>query len=321
MRKEWQKGSSNIVGIFIILFLLFIMLSSPESNSTNSPGWAEGTSIWSSSASPGSTLSSSSYSPSQSAYRRFEETPAIYIGSGNAPYSYQSYEEYITLENMSNSPVNLTGWQLRNGKDERPYYTGSMLQRFSADVALIPQAAKILSPFGNSLLQDVVLAPDERAIVTTGSFGIHSPYKITSFKENMCTGYLEELEDYSFTPSLTGNCPRPEEEPGINNLDVGCRRFIETLSYCETPEFGGRDEEGEVCPHCVNGELLSPACNAFVREHYNYQGCLIYHQNDPDFSGRTWRIFLGRGWEMWADEYETIELYDRFGQLVNFENY
>lgn len=321
-RKEWQRGASNIIGIFIILFLLFIMLSSPENTSLTGPEWVEGTSISSSDNSLGRAPGSSFYySPAETVSRHSYSVSPIAIGSGNAPYAYQSYEEYITLENQSQSSVNITGWQLRNGKDERPYYTGSSLQRFSADVALIPKAAVILSPSGNSLLQDVILAPDERAIVTTGSFGVRSPYPITSFKENMCTGYLEDLDNYAFNPPLTGDCPRPEDEPGIQNLDVGCRRFIETLSYCETPEFGGRDEEGENCPHCINGKLVSPACQAFVQSHYSYQGCLAYHQKDPEFSGDTWRVFLGRGWEMWADEYESIELYDRFGQLVNYQNY
>lgn len=321
MKFEWQRGSSNIVGVFIILFLLFILLSSPEDSSLSGPTWVEGTSLSSSGGSLGLSPGSLYYSPSETALRNSDIQSPISIGSGNAAYAYQSYEEYITLDNRGRTPINITGWQLKNGKDERPYYTGSSLQRFSADIALIPKAALVLSPSGSSALQDVVLAPYERAIVTTGSSGVNSPYPITSFKENMCTGYLEDLENYAFNPPLARDCPRPENEPGISNLDVGCRRFIETLSYCETPEFGSRDKEGEFCPECINGELLSPACRAFVKDHFSYRGCLIYHQSDPGFTGNTWRIFLGRGWEMWADEYESIELYDRFGQLVNFENY
>jgi hypothetical protein len=322
MRKEWQRGASNIIGVFIILFLLFIMLTSPENMTTSGPDWAEGTSVSSSGSplgrSPGSSFY---YSPAEAAPRSSSGFSPISIGSGNASYAYQSYEEYITLDNQSQKSVDITGWQLRNGKDKRPYYTGSSLQRFSADVALIPKAAAILSPTGNSLFQDVVLAPDERAIVTTGSFGARNPYPIESFKENMCTGYLEELDDYAFNPPLNRDCPRPLDEPGLKNLDVGCRRFVESISYCETPEFGGRDSEGELCPDCVNGELLSPACRTFIEDHYSYQGCLLHHQSDRGFFGKTWRLFLGRGWEMWADEYESIELYDRFGQLINYENY
>lgn len=321
MKSSLNRGNSNLTGILIIIFLFIVMLSSPENDAPEGSGWVEGSSIWSANLGTNGSSGSFSYTPGQSAYRRPAGTTAISIGRGNASYAEQSYEEYITLENRSRSGVNITGWQLRNGKDERPYYTGSTLQRFSADIALIPQAARILSPSGNSLLQDVVLAPNERAIVTTGSVGARYPYLITSFKENMCTGYLEALDDYAFSPSLTSDCPRPEEEPGLNNLDVGCRRFVERLNYCETPEFGGKDRNNEACPHCVNNELVSPACSAFIKEHFSYQGCLIYHQNDPKFEGDTWRIFLGRGWEMWADEYESIELYDRFGQLINFENY
>lgn len=321
MKNQWQKGASSLGGILVILFILFVMLSG--SNST----WTTDTSISSNNYSVGgkgffrgeTLTSSSSNSPTGS-----QQAPAtsgqVSIGTGNASYSYQSYEEYITLDNSGRSPINITGWQLKNGKDQRPYYTGGALQRFSADVAIIPQAALVLSPSGNSFNQDVILGSNERAVITTGSFGNRSPYKVTSFKENICTGYLEELPDYAFTPPLSRNCPDPENEPGIENLDRDCRKIVESLRSCETPQFGERIDQ-EYCPDCFDGKILPSQCKAFLVEHFSYQGCLIYHQGDKNFSGKTWRIFLGRGWEMWADEYESIELFDRFGQLVNYQNY
>ena len=43
--------------------------------------------------------------------------------------------------------------------------------------------------------------------------------------------------------------------------------------------------------------------------------------NDLNFSSRTWRIFLDKGWEMWARDYETIKLFDSLGQLVDDYKY
>ncbi len=326
--KPWQKGeagSSNVLGIGIIIFIIFVMLTQPNGG----PGWSlsSGNSgatgdnrslgeIWSGSIVGGTAISGGSSDSSAGV----KTTGLLSIGTGNASYTYQPYEEYITLYNQSRSSVDITGWQLKNGKDKRPYYSGSTLQRFSADVAIIPQATRLLAPTGNSVMQDVVLKPDEQAVVTTGAVTNRSPFTVTSFKENMCTGYIEALPDYSFTPSLSRNCPSPSKEPGIENLERSCRELVESLSGCETPQIGER-VNNEYCADCYRGKLLSSNCKAYLKEHFSYQGCLINHRNDQNFEGNTWRIFLGRGWEMWADKYESIELFDRFGQLVNYQNY
>ncbi len=317
MGNSLQKGASNATGIIIIIVLAAIMLftyDGPSLKERASKDRVVG----------GSTLTSGGRAVSEP--NRSNTTTLrgaeVSIGTGNASRSYQSYEEYITLDNKSEDSLNITGWQLRNGKDERSYYSnGSMLQRFSADVALVPQASLFLSPSGTQVLQDVILEEDERAIITTGSVGARAPYTITSFKENICSGYLENMPEYAFTPALSRSCPRPSKVAGLENLEPACRTFVSRLSSCETPDFTEKDRQGEPCNNCVNGTKLSSSCVSYVREHFSYQGCLAYHRNDPDFSLRTWRIFLGRGWEMWAEEYETIELFDRFGQLINFRNY
>lgn len=317
MKNQWQKGaSSNLTGILILIFLFIIILTTPKGELGNfnvGISSAGHTSV--------SEPSSSIYGGTITSSRPTSGNNALSIGTGNASYAYQSYEEYITLDNQGRSPINITGYQLKNGKDKRSYDNGSSLQRFSADVALIPQGTLKLLPNGNSLMQDIVLQAGERAIVTTGSMGNLTPYTIVSFKENICSGYIDALPDYTFFPPLTQNCPRPYNEPGIQNLDSTCRQVVENFSTCQTPKFGGKDEQGQNCPDCINGKLLSSSCSAFVREHFSYQGCLINHGNDRDFLSRNWRIFLGRGWELWAKDYESIELFDRFGQLLNFQNY
>lgn len=313
MKRTLQKGAGNLDGILIIVFLIFVVLVTPSGKGRNSenPGFV-----------PDTNLSSQGHGGGTGTTQTASSYRDISIGSGNAAYTYQPYEEYITIENWGDTPLDITGWQLKNGLDKRSYDRGGTLQRFSASIAVIPQAAKLLSPRGESMLQNVILGRGETAVVTTGSVGVRTPYKVVSFKENACTGYIESHEDYAFNPPLTQNCPRPSLEPGLADMDSECRTFVEQLSSCRTPEFDRLDREGEPCSNCVNGERLSSSCTKFIKEHFSYQGCVAYHSGDPDFhSGDTWRIFLGRSWEMWADKYETIELFDRFGQLVDFENY
>lgn len=313
-----NKGSSNINAL-LILAVIIIAVATLPSDERKLGFSAPGDSY--SLIAPGSSISSSGNSSSQ-AGRTARESSYISIGSGNAAYSYQPYEEYITIENTGQSAVDITGWQLRNGKDKRPYYSnGSQLQKFSADIALIPKAAKLFMPTNNQVLGNVVLEPGERAVVTSGNNSIRDPYQITSFKENICTGYIEMLPSYAFTPPLTQNCPRPSLEPGVENLDRECRDFLATFPSCQTPKFGGKDYEGEKCTNCINGKRLSNVCVDFMKEHYSYQGCLANHAGKPDFYGKIWRIFLGRSWEMWAEKYESIELFNSAGQLVDYQNY
>ncbi|MEK7177100.1 MAG: hypothetical protein AAB719_02310 [Patescibacteria group bacterium] len=248
-------------------------------------------------------------------------TPNISLTTGNASRAYQSFEEYISIDNRGKEPVTITNWYLKNGKDKRAYNLGGQLKYFASDIATIGRAALFISPSGYNVLHNIVLEPGEKAIITTGRMGAQTPYKIVSFKENICSGYLENLEEYKFTPALKRNCPQPENELGVSSLDTECRKFIEKMPSCQKPEFDTRDRDGEICRNCVNGKPLSSACVTFIKSHYSYDACIANHVNDENFYGKTWRIFLGHGWEMWAKEYETIELFDQYGQLVKSRTY
>jgi hypothetical protein len=322
MRKNLQAGEGAFQGIVVLAILLIVIATIPKEGENfgvftpSSLSEEERVGSYSyESPGTGSTVGGTT------SIRTAQESQSISLGSGNASYSYQPYEEYITIENRGDSPVNITGWQLRNGKDKRQYYLGGSLQRFSADLAAIPQALRYLPTSGSGAYQNVVLERGERAIVTTGLPGIRSPYPVTSFKENICSGYLENMPEYAFVPPLTNNCPRPALEPGVEALDSQCRDFISTLSSCQIPRFDKKDQSGEPCDNCVNGRKISSPCVSFIKEHFTYRGCLAYHGGDANFSGRTWRVFLGRGWEMWAEDYESIELFNTAGQLVDFQNY
>lgn len=293
-----MKDNDTLLGIAILIALIIIMIITPKSASNTSGPDGEKTSKSNSS-----------------------QTRDLSLGTGNASYVYQPYEEYITIDNRERSPVNITNWKLKNGKDKRAYDIGGTLKYYPADTATIGQATLVLSPTGANVFQHVVLEDGETAVITTGSMGPQLPYKIVSFKENICTGYLEDLSEYTFTPPLTRNCPRPSKEIEEIILDTECRKFVESMSSCHTPKFDTRDSEGNICNNCVDEKPLSSSCVAFIRSHFNYSSCVANHKNDADFSGRTWRIFLGKGWEMWAKEYETIKLFDQLGRLVDSESY
>ena len=308
MEKTLQAGNSTMEGVVILTVLLVIMLIMPKGEPSTNINFP----------SPTGTGGQSGVSPAvpDSSYAR-----NIYLGTGNAVYAYQPYEEYVTINNIGATPVDITNWQLKNGKDRRAYDFGGALRYFPADIAIIPQATLFVSPGSLNIFQNVVLQPSEMAVVTTGKMGSQSPFRIVSFKENICSGYLEDLPEYTFTPPLSRNCPRPADEPGVNALDTTCRKFVERMTSCRTPEFNTRNSDGDICFNCVDGEPLSSACVIFIKNHFNYNSCIATHSNNPNFSGQTWRIFLGMSWEMWAERYETISLFDQLGRLVDELNY
>ena len=294
-----KKGNGNAEGLIILAILIVIVIIMPKG--TGAPS--------TSTTAPQSNTPNSTY------------TKDISISAGNAAYSYQSYEEYITIYNRARDPVDITGWQVKNAKNKRAYSIGGDLRYFPSDVAVISRGALFIAPSGTSLLQNVILETGDTAVITTGSIASQSPYKIVSFKENICSGYLGNMDEYSFTPSLSMTCPRPADEIGVEGLDTECRNFIKRMPSCRTPEFDTRDRDGNICRNCVDGKPLSSPCVTFIKNHFNYGSCIAYHRNDQNFSGKTWRIFLGQGWEMWAKDYETISLFDQLGRLVVERSY
>ena len=304
-----KNGNSTAEGIVILAVLIVITLMGALKGTSNST------------VNPSNPSGNTSPNRGNTAVSNSSSVRNISLGRGNASYTYQPYEEYITIDNRGREPVDITNWQLKNAKDKRAYDLGGSLKYFSADTAKIGQAAPFVSPMGTNIFQNVILQDGETAIITTGSIGSQLPYKIVSFKENICSGFLEDLPEYTFTPPLARNCPGPRDEPGVSALDTECRKFIERMTPCRTPQFNTRDREGDICSNCVDGKLLSGSCVAFIKSHFNYGSCIANHVNKSNFSGRTWRIFLGRGWEMWAEDYETIELFDQFGRLVDSRNY
>lgn len=247
---------------------------------------------------------------------------SIIVGSGNAPYEYDPFSEYITLESKSNKLIDITGWSLKNSKDTKTFELSGNTIHYTLDSMQIPQAAKYLSPTNENKFEDVILNEGDRVIVSSGSSGINTPYKIVSFKENVCSGFLDMDKTYKFTPPLERDCPSLKNESGFNSLDKQCKDYVYSIPNCYTPTYDGVDQNRQSCVGCVDGKSnLSSSCVNFIKQHSSYDMCIYNHKDDPNFSKKTWRIFLGRSFEMWDKNEETISLLDNVGKLVNYYSY
>ncbi len=246
----------------------------------------------------------------------------VKISRGNAPYEYQPGKEYITLEasHGNDAPINITGWYLKNGRDQRfsvpNYPTNKTPVAGVSETAIIPGAVSIFMANGsNQNSTPIILPPGGEVAVVTGNVYSGNSFPINaSFRVNKCSGYLEDLKNYNFYPALNSNCPNPEDEPEVRQLDRECRDFVEGYPGCRTPEFKRVDSE-----NLVDGspEDLSRQCRDFMTERFNYNTCVARHSGDSDFFEDEWRVFLGRRWELWAKEDEVITLYDSFGKMVD----
>ena len=240
----------------------------------------------------------------------------VELGKGTAASAELPNDEYVTIKNESDDTVTISGWSLKNGDDERSHLTwsGQYLDK-NARWAVIPNGLLVFNPDQATNLTPITLAPGDQAIVLTGRINRLKPIAInSSFKTNICTGYLDDLPNYDFTPSLSRDCPDPSDELGVESLPDECYRYVNRLSRCHMPKF----DENEDGDETIDGRVLklSAACEDYVQDHFSYQGCLKYHAGDANFLGDEWRIFL-RTAEMWRADRGSITLYDNAGRLVD----
>ena len=232
------------------------------------------------------------------------------IRRGNAGRVIQPREEYIILEysRRAENSVNITGWTIESSP-----FRGSKK-------ATIPQGTLILTPeISDRVNVDIYLNPGERAILTTGRIPQVGSVRIDrSFKVNSCVGYLSQTGRYNFIPSIRNQCPRPADEPEVATLDDDCYNFVRRLRSCQTPEFY-RNDEYEDTVDGVTG--LSRSCQAFIKERFNYAGCLDNQLDKEGFWQPEWRVYLGEPWPLWASNREVITLRDSEGKIVEQLSY
>jgi len=202
-------------------------------------------------------------------------------------------EEYLVLDvsNKASGPIDISGFTIASTK-----YKEQTVIPYGVETFLIGETQPA---------ERIVARPGDRIIIVSGKSPLGS-----SFRENKCTGYLAQYQN--FTPSLSRDCPSPAEEfdsfytgPSLDaNL---CRDHVSSIRSCTYDSYVPRQ--------------LPAACKPFVDQYLHHNGCVAAHKNDADFSGDTWRIYLGKSRTLYADTYESIRLLDAAGRVVDVYAY
>lgn len=217
---------------------------------------------------------------------------SIALSQGAASES-GAQNEYVELTAAAGNtaPVKISGWSLQSA------LTGVR--------AYIPRGAHPFILGTVNAQNDIYLNQGESAIVSTGA----SPVG-TSFKENMCTGYLGTLQ--RFTPPLESSCPAPADElpltpENIRSYGEACFNLAQTLPSC-------------VFPADVPASV-SPSCRIFLMNNLSYNGCVQNHRHESGFARGTWRIYLNSVGELWRNSHDIIRLLDSEGRTVDVISY
>lgn len=253
------------------------------------PGSSSGSSVYNDEENqPAPVITGGVFGPS-SPYRGVVRMNHYVSGAGSSDPKNEYIE--ISVAQDAGAPVNLTGWTLYSEA------TGSS--------SVIPKGTETPISGTVNASQDIIITPGKRAIIISGSSPIGA-----SFRENKCIGYFSTFQQ--FYPSLPQNCPVPSDELstyyGASYIrDVACIEYVNKLSRCQvalSPPVGA-----------------SGACQNFMIQYLNYNGCVNAHQNDANFKGDTWRIYLGRTTPMWRAKYEIVKLLDATGKTVDAFSY
>lgn len=203
-------------------------------------------------------------------------------------------EEYVSIAAGygNTTPLNITGWSLQSVVSGIRVYIPSGVSPY------------VLGALNSA--SGIQLEPGASAVIASGS----SPLGI-SFRENKCSGYLEQFQ--SFTPSLSAQCPTPSEEMPFSAANItmygdACIDAVSSLPSCRF--YTG------ILPQGVSG-----ACSAFIGERLSYNGCVRQHKIDSDFFVNVWRVYLDSPVELWRNTHDVIRLLDAEGRTVDVLTY
>jgi len=231
-------------------------------------------------------------------------------------------QEYVTLTASSRNkvPINISGWKIDNGKSGKYYDVyGKMVQGHSTQ-ASIPFGTTLLSGISKSSLVVMRLSPGGKAYIVTGRMPNTSPYTIdASFLVNKCSGYLEALPNYKFTPTLSGSCPSYKTDVNTAVLSSSCLSIVDNYgTNCHTPVISQDEELGEV----VDKKVIPSDCKKIILSTFNYSSCIARHSSDTDFYKKNWYVYLNySGFPLYASSRATITLYDNLGKVVDTYSY
>ncbi len=214
----------------------------------------------------------------------------VYIDSTGDAEESDPFKESIVIraDSGNRQVVAITGWHLASSMTGRSVDIGKGV------------SVLVLGRGGEE--GAILLKPGETATISTG----RSPVG-TSFRVNVCSGYLAQFQ--SFTPELSLMCPSPRTETSLVTGDLGdsCYDLIETIPRCRIE----LDLPG----------TLSEECRGFITKNLTYNGCVENHRDERGFERPEWRIYLGRSEELWKERYEVIQLLDEAGNLVDSATY
>ncbi len=203
-------------------------------------------------------------------------------------------KEYVDLRASpdNTAPVDITDWSLQSA------YTGIRVP--------IPQSA---SPFMMGVVnaqEQTMLPPGASAIVISGQ----SPVSV-SFRENICTGYLAQLQN--FFPPLSNSCPTaasalPFTPENLRYYGDTCFDYLQSIPSCTAPL------------QTVSSNV-SRNCRTFAVNTLSYNGCVANNRFHSYFALNSWRIYLDSNAELWRNSHDIIRLLDANGRTVDVITY
>lgn len=264
-RNPW-KDLAIVVGLFLILFVLWVLRGGATKNS-------------------GEFFLTGDDKKSAGSESVLKDK--VFLSSGGAKES-DVEKEYIGLfySVSEKKKIDATGWIFSGWFNEE--------QRFINIV--VPKATPLFFLGDVNKIEDVILQPGHRVILTTGEGPVG-----TSFRVNKCSAYLSQLQ--SFSPELPKLCPLPREEKWASSLPESCRSFLATIPRCMTPfDF----------PYYVDEK-----CKKEIIDNLNYNACVEEHKKDNDFYLPEWRLYFGIKEELWSDAGGKIILRDNEGKIID----
>lgn len=334
-----QNDYLFFIGIFVFVFLLWIVLggpnrplsfsgpllpnpdaigggtylSFPRAPSTGTSG------IKGSSASGGSSGSGSSSSggwsggSSSSGGLSYRDQQAVNNAIKSAAFGTPSkFRGAVTLSHRVTSPGNTNPQKeylqlsVSNNAEGPISISGwSVVSEVTGKGGTLPRGTEVPRSGVINAVEPILLHPGDKAIIASGRSPIGA-----SFRENVCIGYFAQFQ--SFTPTLPNSCPTPESELekyyGPNLVrDPSCIDYVDRLSRCTLA----------LSPP----PTLSSSCQSFLTTHLNYNGCLTAHERDTNFKRTSWRIYLGRDAAIWRKDREVVKLLDADGKTVDMFSY
>jgi hypothetical protein len=286
-------GSGTSTGFFVTLPWQISVPQGPDIS-----GYANGVDAGGQSNTPGEYLDRYNALNARAEALRTFGNPSPYEGevtlaNGDTSAS-DPAKEYVALDatETNTEPIDITGWSLQSA------VSGTRL--------FIPPAA---SPFVLGTLNSterVHLDPGGSAFAISGT----SPVGV-SFRENICSGYLAELQQ--FAPELARACPAPsdvltETPDSLRIYGSACFDYVKTVPECHFPATGVPAN-------------LSSTCRTFLVDTLTYNGCINTSRSRSDFLLPTWRIYLNARAELWDNAHDIIRLLDAQGHTVDVLTY